>query len=88
MARTLKFHESWTIQQFKAENGCSQIQCVTNPNTGKSFFANETGKSLGAVSEAFKENPSNPVISRVQGEKGESFLMLHKKSEGNAFFVG
>lgn len=74
---TLKFLDTYTIEQFKADHQVPTIKVKKNPNTGKLFFT--YGNKVGAVSS--KGIPSKPVISLVEGD-GEEFYLLHNEGQG------
>ena len=47
----LKFLETLTVNEFKAQKGVSKIEVKQNPHTGKCFFV--YGCETGAVSDKF-----------------------------------
>ena len=47
----LKFLETVTVNEFKAQKGVNKIEIKQNPHTGKCFFV--YGCETGAVSERF-----------------------------------
>ena len=72
----LKFLETVTVNEFKAQKGVNKIEIKQNPHTGKCFFV--YGCEIGAVSDKFINGEvTNPVISQV-------FYMLHQRGEGGA----
>ena len=78
----LKFLETMTVNEFKAQKGVNKIEVKQNPHTGKCFFV--YGCETGAVSDKFL----NPVISQVcSPDTGDMFYMLHQKGEGGAMTV-
>lgn len=76
----LKFNETLTVEQFKAQMNVTRLEVKQNPHTGKLFFT--FGSKTGAV--ASKGIPSKPMISNVTGDDGESFWMLHEEGTGGA----
>lgn len=74
----LTFINTQTIEQFKDEQKISKVSVKQNPHTGKLFFV--YGAETGAV--AVKGIPEHPMISLVQGEKGEPFYLLHEEAQG------
>lgn len=79
----LEFLESYTVEQFKAEQHVSELKVKQNPETGKLFFT--FGAATGAVSS--KGVPTHPMVSRVKGEPSEKnpsgiFFLLHNEGEG------
>lgn len=76
----LKFNETLTVEQFKAQMNVTRLEVKQNPHTGKLFFT--FGSKTGAV--ASKGIPSKPMISHVTGDDGESFWMLHEEGTGGA----
>ena len=84
MESTLKFIQTLSVEEFKAQKGVNVIEVKQNPATGKCFFtyAFETG----AVSERFlKGELKTPVISQVcSAETGDMFYLLHERAENAA----
>lgn len=82
MENNLKFLETKTIEQFKAEQNCSRIDVKQNPHTGK-LFMTYNGKT-GMV--ATKGIPEHPMISKVEGvdNTGATFTcwLLHEEGNG------
>jgi len=78
----LKFVQTWTVAQFKENNGVNQIEIKKNGQTGKNFFV--FGFETGAVSSKFDEGKlDNPVISQVcSPATGDMFYLLHNQGEG------
>ena len=83
----LKFLETVTVNEFKAQKGVSKIEVKQNPHTGKCFFV--YGFETGAVSEKFNKGQlTDPVISKVVSpEDGDMFFMLHQRGEGGVSVV-
>lgn len=83
----LKFLETMTINEFKAQKGVNKIEVKQNPHTGKCFFV--YGCETGAVSDKFLNGGVTvPVISQVcSPDTGDMFYMLHQKGEGGAMTV-
>lgn len=80
MEKNLTFNETLTVEQFKAEMNVSKIEVKKNPKTNKLFFT--YGAKTGAV--AVKGIPSNPMLSKVTGDDGSSFWLLHEEGQGGA----
>lgn len=80
MNNQLKFHETLTVEQFKAEQLVDKIQVKRNPKTNKLFFT--FGAKTGAV--AVKGIPKHPMISNVSAPDGEVFWLLHEEGTGGA----
>ena len=80
----LKFIETLSVEEFKAQHEVEKIEVKQNPRTGKCFFT--YGFETGAVSEKFGNGElSDPVISKViSPEDGEVFYMLHQRGDGGA----
>ena len=80
----LKFIETLSVAEFKAQQGVEKIEIKQNPKTGKCFFV--YGIETGSVSEKFNRGELNdPVISKVVSpEDGDMFYMLHQRGEGGA----
>ena len=81
---SLKFLETMSVAEFKAQKGVEKIDVKQNPQTGKCFFV--YGCETGAVSDKFTNGEiTNPVISQVcSSETGDMFYILHKKGDGGA----
>ena len=79
----LKFIETLSVADFKAQKGVNKIEVKQNPSTGKCFFA--YGFETGAVSAKFlRGGIDNPVISQVcVPETGDMFYLLHQQGESN-----
>ena len=80
----LKFLETVTVNEFKAQKGVSKIEVKQNPHTGKCFYV--YGCEIGAASDKFLNGEvTNPVISQVcSPETGDMLYMLHQRGEGGA----
>ncbi|MBQ8047005.1 MAG: hypothetical protein IJ196_03675 [Prevotella sp.] len=80
----LKFIETLSVAEFKAQVGVQKIEVKQNPSTGKIFFA--YGCETGAVSDKFAAGQiTNPVISHVcSPDTGDMFYLLHQRGESNA----
>lgn len=75
----LKFVNTFTVADFKANHEIATIDIVKSPKTGKLFFSaysSKKGTITGPVGENFKECP---MVSEVIGDGGEVFYLLHKK---------
>ncbi len=81
---SLKFIETMSVAEFKAQKEVKKIDVKQNPQTGKCFFV--YGCETGAVSDKFANGEiTNPVISQVcSPETGDMFYMLHQKGDGGA----
>ena len=80
MDNQLKFHETLTVEQFKAAQHVDKIQVKQNPKTNKLFFT--FGAKTGAV--AVKGIPEHPMLSNVTGSDGSNFWLLHEEGQGGA----
>lgn len=80
----LKFLETMTVAEFKAQKGINKLEVKQNPHTGKCFFV--YGCETGAASEKFiKGGIVNPVVSQVcSPDTGDMFYMLHERGESGA----
>ena len=80
----LKFIETMSVAEFKAQKEVKKINVKQNPQTGKCFFV--YGCETGAVSDKFANGEiTNPVISQVcSPETGDMFYILHQKGDGGA----
>ena len=83
----LKFLETLSVNEFKAQKGVNKIEVKQNPSTGKCFFV--YGCETGAVSDKFQHGElTEPVISQVcSPSTGDMFYMLHQKGEGGAMIL-
>ena len=81
---SLKFIETMSVAEFKAQKEVKKIDVKQNLQTGKCFFV--YGCETGAVSDKFANGEiTNPVISQVcSPETGDMFYMLHQKCDGGA----
>ena len=82
VVRELAFLKTWTIPQFKTNNGVDSIEVKRNEKTGKCFFI--FGAETGACSKKIDTGEvTAPVISQVcVTATGDMFYMLHQKGEG------
>ena len=82
VARDLAFVQTWSVPQFKQDNGVENIEIKRNEKTGKLFFDYKFGS--GACSKKAETGEmNNPVISQVvSATTGDMFYMLHQKGEG------
>lgn len=82
MTKDLAFLKTWSIQEFKQNNGVDCIEIKRNEKTGKHFFS--YGFETGACSTRVATGEvTMPVISQVCiASTGEMFYMLHQKGEG------
>ena len=84
MESKLKFLQTWSVDEFKAEKGVNKIDILQSEITGKSFIS--FGQETWACShKVFSGELTNPVVSQVcSQDTGETFYMLHQKGEGRA----
>lgn len=82
LAKELAFLKTWTVPQFKSNNGVESIDIKRNEKTGKCFFV--FGVETGACSKKVETGElTMPVISQVcVAATGEMFYMLHQQGEG------
>ena len=80
MDNNLKFINTLTVEQFKAQQLVQEIQVRQNPRTSKLFFT--YGSKTGAVSA--KGIPTHPMISLVEDNEGAQFYLLHEEGQGGA----
>lgn len=82
VARDLSFLKTWTVPQFKQDNGIDSIEIKRNEKTGKCFFT--YGAETGACSKKVETGEITvPVISQVcVTSTGDMFYLLHQKGEG------
>lgn len=80
--KDLAFLQTWSVPQFKQNNGVEKIDVLRNEKTGKCFFT--FGIQTGACSKKVESGEvTMPVISQVcVATTGEMFYMLHQKGEG------
>ena len=80
--RDLAFLQTWSVPQFKQENGVESIEVKRNEKTGKCFFV--FGVESGACSKKVETGEiTMPVISQVcVAATGDTFYLLHQKGEG------
>lgn len=86
---TLKFVETLSVDSFKRAVNCSEISIIENPNKPGSLFLTIDSDSnfRGAVAVGkytLEEIAADPMVSRVEGDGGDQFWMLHKKHTSNA----
>ena len=84
MVRDLSFIKTWSIPQFKQNNGVEAIEIKKSEKTGKLFFT--FGFETGACSKKVETGElTMPVISQVcVSATGELFYMLHQQGEGGS----
>jgi len=82
VTRDLVFTTTWSVPEFKAKQGITEIEILRNERTGKLFFDYKFGS--GACSrKAETGEMDNPVISQViSASTGEQFFLLHQRGEG------
>jgi len=62
--KELIFTETWSVPEFKAKQGVTEIEIKQNPKTGKLFFDYKFGS--GACSHRAEDGTmDNPCISNV-----------------------
>ena len=72
----LRFLRTESVEEFKAQHGINRLEILENKNSGKHFFVWSGGK--GAVAENFSLS-KEPLVSLVQGDDNEPFLLLHNR---------
>lgn len=78
----LTFNKSFSVENFKANQGTDKIEIVKSPKTGKLFMAwtdKDGTNHRGAVSA--KGVPAKPEISEVSDAEGNTFHLLHEHQE-------
>jgi len=85
--RDLIFRETWSVPEFKAMQGVTEMEVKRNEATGKYFFDYKLGS--GACSHRAAEGTmDNPCISSViSSTTGENFYLLHQRGEGGGATV-
>lgn len=80
----LQFIQTWSVNQFKANNQIEQIEIKKNADTGKCFFI--FGFETGACSSKIETGEiTMPVISKVWSQNtGKTFYLLHQQGENKA----
>jgi len=80
--KELIFTETWSVPEFKAKQGVTEIEIKRNEKTGKLFFDYKYGS--GACSHRAETGEiDNPVISKVLSTiTGEEFYLFHQRGEG------
>lgn len=79
----LTFRKSFSVENFKANQGTDKIDVVKSPKTGKLFMAwtDKNGENhRGAVS-AKGVPQGKPEISEVVDQDGMVFFLLHEHQE-------
>ena len=89
MSTKLTFVETISIDAFKRTINCNEISIIENPNKAGSLFLTVDSDSnfRGAVAVGkytLDEIIADPMISKVQGDNGDQFWMLHKRHTSNA----
>ena len=84
MIRDLAFIKSWSVPQFKAQQGVQEIEVKRNEKTGKHFFV--YGFESGACSHKVETGElTMPMVSQVvSATTGEQFYLLHQQGEGGS----
>ena len=82
MIRDLAFIQSWSVPQFKSNQGVEEIEVKRNERTGKHFFV--YGIDSGACSRKVETGElTMPMVSQVvSATTGEQFYLLHQRGEG------
>lgn len=73
----LTFVNTFSLSDFKGNNGITKIDIIKNPNSGKLFFScysTKLGRISGAVSSDYR---TNTMVSRVVAGADE-FYLIHK----------
>lgn len=85
MSNSLKFLQSFSLEEFKEWKGISFIRIIRNEQTGRYFFG--YGDKAGAVTSKYPvEKLEHPVISEVISEEsGEQFFLLHNAGDNPQF---
>ena len=80
-ANELSFVQTWSVSQFKQNNGVEKIEIKRNEKTGKCFFV--FGVETGACSKKVERGEvTMPVISQVCApDTGDMFYLLHQQGE-------
>lgn len=80
----LKFLDTYSINQFKANHQVDKIEIKKNESTGKCFFV--YGFETGACSNKIQTGElTTPVISQVCcPTTGDTFYLLHQQGEDKA----
>lgn len=83
----LRFLQTWSVDEFKANNKLEKIQIKKNENTGKYFF--QYGYETGPCSKKIATGElTMPVISQVcDANTGDLFFMLHQRGENRKVSV-
>ena len=77
----LRFLETMSVDEFKAQHGITKIDIFKHEKSGKNFFA--YGNERGAVYSKYPVEPlKEPMVSQVETSAGEKFFLLHNKGEG------
>lgn len=78
---SLKFLQTWSINDFKSNQQVQEIEIKKNESTGKCFFT--YGLETGACSKRVGMGEVTiPVISQVcVPMTGETFYLLHQRGE-------
>ena len=84
ITRDLAFVKTWSVPQFKQNQGIEKIEVKRNERTGKLFFV--YGFETGACSKKVESGEvTMPVVSQVVSTTtGEEFYMLHQQGESGA----
>jgi hypothetical protein len=84
ITRELAFVKTWSVPQFKQNQGIEKIEVKRNERTGKLVFV--YGFETGACSKKVEsgEVTMHVVSQVVSTTTGEEFYMLHQQGEGGA----
>ena len=82
----LEFLSTVSAEDFKAAQGVSKLDILKSETTGKCFFS--WGSQSGAVTSKYPKEPlTEPMVSEVMTDEGETFYLLHNKGEGGAHIM-
>ena len=81
MDNKLTFGQSWTVPNFKKEQGVDTISISKNSDTGARYF--DCGAVRGPVAKAFDSSKEVLITYCHNTDTGEAFHMLHNRSLGN-----
>ena len=76
------FQNTQSIAQYATQNGLTGIELIKNPNTGKLFAKDSSGKTY-RVSEKITQLSMDLQVSLFTPEDGEPSLMIHPKGVSN-----
>ena len=84
ITRDLAFVKTWSVPQFKQNQGIEKIEVKRNERTGKLFFV--YGFETGACSKKVESGEvTMPIVSKVVSTTtGDELYMLHQQGEDDA----